>query len=87
MTKQRQTPEAQLFDEIPKWAKDDFQARTTPYTEEELDSLTEDTIHSFRDIPVWLRIVDRVGIVEATRILRNGIRKSQNDPGFFNPIL
>ena len=58
-------------DGIPAWIKDDVPDRSTPYTEEELDLLVEDTLESIRDTAAWKKLVSQVGKEEARRVLRS----------------
>lgn len=55
--------------DLPSWVDASFD-RTTPYTEEELDLLVEDTLEGIRDTAAWMNLVDRVGGEEARRVLR-----------------
>jgi len=87
MTGKNRNHESVLSEDLASWLKDDFQPRKTPSTDDELDLLTRDTIESFSDIPSWKQLVVHVGITEATRILGNGIKKSQMDPDFLKPVL
>jgi len=66
-------------DEVPSWVKDDLLARSTPYSEEELDLLVEGTIEGIRDTAAWKDLVRQVGEKEARCVLRSRlIMKDEN---------
>ncbi len=68
---QRRKPDARdaIDWDVPDWVDPSFD-RTTPYTEEELDVLVEDTLEAIRDTASWVNLVERVGDEEARRVLR-----------------
>ncbi len=67
----------------PDWVRDDRPPRTTPYTEEELDLLTDGVIQGIDDTPAGRNMVREHGEGEARRILRDAIYAS--GPGILNP--
>ncbi len=59
------------FDEaVPAWVDEGAPARTTPYTEQELDALVESTLESIRDTSAWENLVARAGEDDARSELR-----------------
>jgi hypothetical protein len=59
------------------WARDDAKLRTTPYTEEELDTLTQGTIESIEDLDEWKNLVAMVGLVDAKQTIRMALQSQQ----------
>jgi len=57
----------------PDWVRDDLPARTTPYTEEELDLLTDGVIQGIEDTPAWRNLVREHGVKEARQMVRDVI--------------
>ena len=71
MRRKKRNPEIFAFDEdVPAWVDEDAPARTTPYTEQELDDLVESTLESIRDTAAWNDLVERVGEDDARDQLR-----------------
>ena len=70
----KQKPEGyDLYElDLPDWVDPLFD-RATPYTEQELDRLVEDTVEGIRDTAAWINLVERVGDEEALRVLRSRI--------------
>jgi DNA-binding IclR family transcriptional regulator len=66
MKKKKRQPE-------PDWVRDDLPPRTDPYTEEELDTLTDGVIKGIEDTTAWLDLVRKRGVKEARQIVREGI--------------
>ena len=71
MRKKNRKPESPDLDkDIPAWVDENVPARTTPYTERELDVLVEGTLESIRDTSAWIELVERVGEENARGELR-----------------
>lgn len=68
---------AKIVEFIPDWAKADARLRTTPYSEEELDTLTKGTIGSIEDLDIWKNLVAMVGLEDATQTIRMALKDGQ----------
>ena len=66
MKKKRSSPE-------PDWVRDDLTPRTTPYTDDELDLLTDGVIEGMKDTAAWRALIHKHGAKESRQIVRAGI--------------
>ena len=69
--------EKSLTNDEPAWL-DPRNERKTPYSEAELDNLTEDQIAMLADTPAWRKLVAEVGMQRARDIVRQ--RLAGRDP-------
>ena len=72
-------------DYVPDWAQDGAKLRTAPYTEEELDVLTEGAIGSIDDLGIWKNLVATVGLDAAKQTIRRSLQKQQNPKPAYKP--
>ncbi|MCX5828297.1 MAG: hypothetical protein NTV58_09905 [Deltaproteobacteria bacterium] len=79
--KTKRVPPGLKDDDVPARIRDDPQDRSTPYTEEELDLLVEDTLDCIRDTAAWKNIVRQVGKEEARRVLRSRLIMNDENAG------